>query len=460
MLQILMTLALGGLSQWALSAVVDPADQKEGNKRVIVLSGDEGEHLNITTAGGCGVGTLVFVGEEGDRDDGRSENRKVRTIVKRFGHAQAVDENRGWLGVSIGEVPDAVGSQINLDGRGILVLNVITDSPADRGGVESHDVIVAIDGTELDGTVGQAVGLIGSHKPGEEVTIKALREGKEQTITVELAARQDMPRFEWKMAVPPLAELEEEIRTSGCIVRRGSDGNWVFENLGDLTDLADLPEDILQFIPKPGSHSIHVWGDDSNKKVRCRIQQDGTSIEINQDNDGEIVVTRKDEDGNESTATYANADELRDGDAEAHEFFNNADDAIIVKLKVDGLSDLHDLHDLSDIDVDVELGDLGDWTAHLGEGVAQFGEHMEELHAVLENLKSGSGSHKSPTAFAFSQFMGKPRHTFEVRTDGTIEARIRRGDSELVRLYENEADFEQRNPDLFKKYEGLTAVEE
>jgi len=51
--------------------------------------------------------------------------------------------------------------------------------------------------------------------------------------------------------------------------------------------------------------------------------------------------------------------------------------------------------------------------------------------------------------------MGKPKHSFEVRPDGTIEVRIRKGDSELVQLYTNERDLQKRNPELAEKYADL-----
>ena len=80
---------------------------------------------------------------------------------------------------------------------------------------------------------------------------------------------------------------------------------------------------------------------------------------------------------------------------------------------------------------------------------------MEEFHKSMSKLK-GEGA----LPMAMGLHMGKPRQSFEVRTDGTIEARIRKGDSELVQLYKNEADLKQRNPDLHKKYQELMSVRE
>ena len=172
--------------------------------------------------------------------------------------------------------------------------------------------------------------------------------------------------------------------------------------------------------------------------------------------DEEIVVNRTDEDGNESRKTYADADALREGDPEAFEFFNDAGHEVVLKLNVDGLSDLPDI----DIDLGDLQGRLDEWQTNLSEGLENYEQYLEQFRDSIEQWKEGQGSHNFPIPFTAAPFTGKPAHTFEIRVDGTIEARIRTGDSELVRIYENEADLERRNPELFKKYQSLIAAEE
>ena len=54
---------------------------------------------------------------------------------------------------------------------------------------------------------------------------------------------------------------------------------------------------------------------------------------------------------------------------------------------------------------------------------------------------------------------GKADHTFEVQVDGTIEVRLRKGDSELVQIFEDAGDLKHRSPKLYKKYKALSSVE-
>ena len=55
--------------------------------------------------------------------------------------------------------------------------------------------------------------------------------------------------------------------------------------------------------------------------------------------------------------------------------------------------------------------------------------------------------------------LSKPRQSFEVRSDGTIEVHLRKGDSELVQLYDDEDDLEDRNPKMFRKYQDLMSAD-
>ncbi len=148
----------------------------------------------------------------------------------------------------------------------------------------------------------------------------------------------------------------------------------------------------------------------------------------------------------------------------------------------DGLTEsLHDFDFHFDFDTDAWKDKVGDWQEHLEESLGEAREAhqhaMGELHELLEAWKTdggskeldlgglrglfggGKGLHGAPRIRAFGH-MGKPKHNFEVREDGTIEVMIRRGDSELVQLFEDEDDLARRKPKLFEKYERLMSAED
>ena len=66
----------------------------------------------------------------------------------------------------------------------------------------------------------------------------------------------------------------------------------------------------------------------------------------------------------------------------------------------------------------------------------------------------------NPAAPKSSTSKAKPRNSFEVRPDGAIEVRVRKGDSELVQLYKNESDLRQRDAELYEKYQELKSIKE
>ncbi len=85
---------------------------------------------------------------------------------------------RGWLGIEGTEIslrsPNGGMERV----RGVLVLGVFVDSPADRAGVEPGDIIVAVNGEPVH-RVRNVLEMIASHKPGDRVRLDLLR-GKER----------------------------------------------------------------------------------------------------------------------------------------------------------------------------------------------------------------------------------------------------------------------------------------
>jgi C-terminal processing protease CtpA/Prc len=100
----------------------------------------------------------------------------------------------GWLGVYLQDIsPDMKDAMDLKSTEGVLVTEVVSDSPAEKAGLESKDVIVEFaekgelgsfekveDAAELKGMVKEA-------SPGEAVKLKILRDGKEKVVTVTLS---------------------------------------------------------------------------------------------------------------------------------------------------------------------------------------------------------------------------------------------------------------------------------
>ena len=461
----------GAIIKFALSGGED------GEMIWVTGDGDDDEHVFMINVSAIADGDddFTWIAKVGG-DDGRSEKHGTHNVVlRRFGE----DKDRGWLGVSIGNVSDALADQLDLDGEGVIIQNVIDGSPADKGGLKVNDVILEIEGDAVNGDVMRAIELVKAHKPDQEVDILVLRNGREKELTVTLGSRSKMGKvLIWKGEVAPDAEFEERIRTFGKMMRRGDDGEWVFEDLGDLKALKHLPMHLQLFLPKSGSRTTQVFVENGAKRIRTEVVEDGNVIIVEQDGDGEITVTRVDEDGNETEDTYADREELEDADPEAYALIQGMNDHVIVIDDGDGVHDF-DFHFAFDADQWKEK--WGDWEDKLEESLSQIPgiqeEAMEKLHKVLERLKiegfdgADFDFHELPKiigrakglpglAHVRALHFGKPKHTFEVQKDGTIEVRIRRGDSELVQRFEDEDDLEDRRPKLYEKYRDLMDAED
>ena len=91
---------------------------------------------------------------------------------------------RGMLGVMIQEIDSDLAKQFGLsDTKGALVGQVNKDSPADKAGIKTGDVIVRFDGKQIEDT-SCLRNIVAATVPGTKADIVVLRDGKEKTISV------------------------------------------------------------------------------------------------------------------------------------------------------------------------------------------------------------------------------------------------------------------------------------
>ncbi len=89
---------------------------------------------------------------------------------------------RGWLGVNIQPLTPQLAKQFGLkDESGVLLVDVIEGSPADKGGLKRGDVVVEYDKKKIENPF-QFRNLVAATKPGKTVEIKVIRDGKTMTL--------------------------------------------------------------------------------------------------------------------------------------------------------------------------------------------------------------------------------------------------------------------------------------
>lgn len=95
---------------------------------------------------------------------------------------------RGVLGVKISSVNNQLISERNLKlggYEGVYVDTVLEKSAAEIAGLKQGDVILSVDDKNIR-NASELIGLIGRHRPGDEVKLKINRDGKERDINVKL----------------------------------------------------------------------------------------------------------------------------------------------------------------------------------------------------------------------------------------------------------------------------------
>ena len=106
------------------------------------------------------------------------------TFVRAPVTASSSSSNRQGSGVYLGSIPDMTGSET----PGLRLTGVSPGSPADSAGLKAGDVIVEFDGKPVKDLYEYSDALY-AHKPGDEVPIVVIRDGKRLTLKVKLGKR-------------------------------------------------------------------------------------------------------------------------------------------------------------------------------------------------------------------------------------------------------------------------------
>ena len=155
--------------------------------------------INPGTSGGplfnlegkmVGVNTAIFSRTGGNIGIGfaipANMAKNVFAQLKEYGKV-----TRGWLGVMIQQVTPDLAENFGLERPiGALVGQVVSDSPAEKAGLKAGDVIIEYNGKEVS-QMSMLPAMVASTGVGEKASLVVIRDGKKQTITVEIGKLED-----------------------------------------------------------------------------------------------------------------------------------------------------------------------------------------------------------------------------------------------------------------------------
>jgi serine protease Do len=177
---------------------------------------------------------------------------------------------RGWLGVTIQPLTPDLVKQLNLKNEnGVLVGDVVEDSPAEKAGIERGDVILEFDGKKTDDVI-TLRNMVATTLPNKEVTIKLIRNEKPITVNVKITEMSaDVQRlsktFENQLKGVHVQSLTLELKKSLNIPKRIT--GVVITDIEDGSPAKDvlMNEDIIMEINKKEIHNIKDYESAASK---------------------------------------------------------------------------------------------------------------------------------------------------------------------------------------------------
>jgi serine protease Do len=135
-----------------------------------------------------GINTAIFSKSGGYQGIGFAvPSNMVRSIME-----QLIKEGkvvRGWLGITIQELTPEIGKEFGHETMdGALVGESLKDSPAERAGIQSGDIILKYDGKDVAGP-SELKNMVARSRPGEKVPVVILRNKKQLRIIVTIDER-------------------------------------------------------------------------------------------------------------------------------------------------------------------------------------------------------------------------------------------------------------------------------
>ena len=164
------------------------------------------------------------------------------------GAAGAREQAKGFLGAQLQDVTKQEADALGWESpRGAKVVKPVPGGPAEKAGLLPDDILLSLDGVEIENTAG-FVAAVGGKGPNTEIKLRLLRGGKEKRLAVTLGARTaEQARAEPKDV--PILQLD----TGG--------------HMAKFSGIAFTP-DGRQLVSASEDKTIRVWDLASGKTVR------------------------------------------------------------------------------------------------------------------------------------------------------------------------------------------------
>ena len=216
---------------------------------------------------------IVSVGAVAQADDLPAQRRRVSDMILLDDTAPPTTPER-WIGVVCTPVGEPLRAQLKLaDGQGLLVREVVPESPAAKAGLQRYDIVLTVNDKALDNSADLVAAVRAADDAGLE--LKILRKGAEQTISIQPAKR---PDDRSTLGVPPAEEYEVRIWDAM------EDGAVMFNRDGRGLRLRQIAPGISLWTAKPLPDVVSITiKKEGNKPAEITVKQGDQKWEVTGD---------------------------------------------------------------------------------------------------------------------------------------------------------------------------------
>jgi serine protease Do len=196
---------------------------------------------------------------------------------------------QGYLGVGIRDVDSDRASALKLkQPQGAEIVYLDQDAPASKAGLKVHDVILQMNGQQVEG-VEQLRRMLHETPPGRSVSFIISRDGQTQNINLQLADRAKLEQdVRSKMFIVP---APEDLATFDSMVRQRPNGASSFLGTGPMVSRLDAGVDLHPINPQLAEY----FGDKEGSGLLVESIEDNSPAAVAGLKVGDVIVKVNDD---------------------------------------------------------------------------------------------------------------------------------------------------------------------
>lgn len=174
--------------------------------------------------------------------------------------------DRAFMGVLLSDLSDQLGEYFGVKrGRGVLITEVVEDSPAEEAGLVAGDVITSIDNEKMY-EYSDIQEVLGDYEPGDEVSISFIRNKKSKEIKLTLDEDDDYDDNRFYFNVPDISFDIPQMRGLSQGYFRVDDFDF------DDDDLDEILEELEEYLDNLDEFNDEI--DDLDEKIDRKLRRE------------------------------------------------------------------------------------------------------------------------------------------------------------------------------------------